>query len=274
MATTPAGAPSVSIRLTVNGTSRALDLDVRTTLLDALREHLNLKGAKKGCDHGQCGACTVLVNGLRINACLSLAVMHDGDEVTTIEGIGLPDRLAPAAAGLPRPRRLPVRLLHARSDLLGGGPPGRSRQGLAQRRDRRPDRAGQAHRRRDPGADERQHLPLLGLSADPGSDPRRGGAGAREAVHLQRAHPAPPKPRAPPPNSPARKFLAGGTNLLDLMKLEIEHPDASHRHRPPAASRDRRRPDGGPAHRGDGDERATSPPTPACGATIRCWPRR
>jgi len=95
MATPPAGAPSVSIRLTVNGTSRALDLDVRTTLLDALRERLNLKGAKKGCDHGQCGACTVLVNGLRINACLSLAVMHDGDEVTTIEGIGLPDNLAP-----------------------------------------------------------------------------------------------------------------------------------------------------------------------------------
>jgi xanthine dehydrogenase YagT iron-sulfur-binding subunit len=95
MAPTPADAPSVSIRLTVNGTSHALDLDVRTTLLDALREHLNLKGAKKGCDHGQCGACTVLVNGLRINACLSLAVMHDGDEVTTIEGIGLPDSLSP-----------------------------------------------------------------------------------------------------------------------------------------------------------------------------------
>lgn len=74
--------------ITVNGQARALDLDTRTSLLDALREHLNLKGSKKGCDHGQCGACTVLVNGVRINACLSLAVMHDGDEVTTIEGIG------------------------------------------------------------------------------------------------------------------------------------------------------------------------------------------
>jgi len=74
--------------ITVNGQSRALDLDTRTSLLDALREHLNLKGSKKGCDHGQCGACTVLVNGVRINSCLSLAVMHDGDEVTTIEGIG------------------------------------------------------------------------------------------------------------------------------------------------------------------------------------------
>ena len=72
----------------VNGEARTLDVDTRTTLLDALREHLRLTGSKKGCDHGQCGACTVLVNGVRINACLSLAVMHDGDEVTTIEGVG------------------------------------------------------------------------------------------------------------------------------------------------------------------------------------------
>lgn len=81
--------------ITVNGQARALDLDPRTTLLDALREHLNLKGSKKGCDHGQCGACTVLVNGVRINACLSLAVMHDGDEVTTIEGLGTEKNLHP-----------------------------------------------------------------------------------------------------------------------------------------------------------------------------------
>ncbi|MBS0331244.1 MAG: 2Fe-2S iron-sulfur cluster binding domain-containing protein [Proteobacteria bacterium] len=81
--------------ITVNGEARMLDLDPRTTLLDALREHLRLTGSKKGCDHGQCGACTVLVNGVRINSCLSLAVMHDGDAVTTVEGIGAPDRLAP-----------------------------------------------------------------------------------------------------------------------------------------------------------------------------------
>jgi xanthine dehydrogenase YagT iron-sulfur-binding subunit len=81
--------------ITVNGDARSLDLDPRTTLLDALREHLKLTGSKKGCDHGQCGACTVLVNGQRINSCLSLAVMHDGDEVTTIEGVGLPDKLHP-----------------------------------------------------------------------------------------------------------------------------------------------------------------------------------
>ena len=81
--------------ITVNGEARALDVDPRTTLLDALRETLRLTGTKKGCDHGQCGACTVLVNGVRINSCLSLAVMHDGDAVTTIEGIGTAERLAP-----------------------------------------------------------------------------------------------------------------------------------------------------------------------------------
>src|SRR3569623_1766262 len=85
----------VKTTITVNGQARALDLDPRTTLLDALREHLRLTGSKKGCDHGQCGACTVLANGVRVNSCLSLAVMHDGDEVTTIEGIGTAEKLHP-----------------------------------------------------------------------------------------------------------------------------------------------------------------------------------
>ncbi len=85
-------------KITVNGQAHVLDLDARTTLLDGLREHLNLKGSKKGCDHGQCGACTVLVNGVRINACLSLVAMHDGDEVTTIEGIGTVGNLHPLQA--------------------------------------------------------------------------------------------------------------------------------------------------------------------------------
>lgn len=85
----------VHTRLTVNGAVRELDLDPRTTLLDALREHLRLTGTKKGCDRGQCGACTVLVDGRRINACLTLAVSAEGTAITTIEGLGQPGNLHP-----------------------------------------------------------------------------------------------------------------------------------------------------------------------------------
>ena len=87
--------PPVPVTLKVNGKTARLDLDARTTLLDALREHWLLTGTKKGCDHGQCGACTVILEGRRINSCLTLAVMHDGDEITTIEGLGTPDKLHP-----------------------------------------------------------------------------------------------------------------------------------------------------------------------------------
>jgi xanthine dehydrogenase YagT iron-sulfur-binding subunit len=92
------GLPVSKVGFDVNGARRELEFDPRTTLLDALREHLHLTGTKKGCDHGQCGACTVIVNGRRINSCLSLAVMHEGDQVTTIEGLGTPDRLHPMQA--------------------------------------------------------------------------------------------------------------------------------------------------------------------------------
>ena len=91
-------ASSVRIAMTVNGKKRDLNLDTRTTLLDALREHLKLTGTKKGCDHGQCGACTVIVNGTRINSCLSLAVQHQGDKITTIEGLGSAKSLHPMQA--------------------------------------------------------------------------------------------------------------------------------------------------------------------------------
>jgi len=85
----------LSITLTVNAVARRLVLAPWTTLLDALRDHLDLTGTKKGCDHGQCGACTVLVEGRRINSCLALAVMHDGDSITTIEGLARDGTLHP-----------------------------------------------------------------------------------------------------------------------------------------------------------------------------------
>jgi xanthine dehydrogenase YagT iron-sulfur-binding subunit len=90
--------PLATVELQINGRSHSLTLDPRTTLLDALREHLALTGSKKGCDHGQCGACTVLIDGRRINSCLTLAVMHDGQSVTTIEGLAEGDNLHPLQA--------------------------------------------------------------------------------------------------------------------------------------------------------------------------------
>ncbi|WP_426173749.1 aldehyde dehydrogenase iron-sulfur subunit PaoA [Massilia sp. TWR1-2-2] len=93
-AAAPGMAPVVNkVSINVNGTSRQLDVDTRTSLLDALRENLHLTGTKKGCDHGQCGACTVIVDGRRINSCLTLAVMHEGASVTTIEGLGNPGKM-------------------------------------------------------------------------------------------------------------------------------------------------------------------------------------
>ena len=93
---------TMALSLEVNGTRHDLRVDTRTTLLDVLREHLALTGTKKGCDHGQCGACTVLVDGVRINSCLTLAVMHQGDKVTTIEGLGQPGKLHPMQAAFVR----------------------------------------------------------------------------------------------------------------------------------------------------------------------------
>jgi xanthine dehydrogenase YagT iron-sulfur-binding subunit len=89
---------NVHVQLNVNGTLHELDIDPRTTLLDCVREHLRLTGTKKGCDHGQCGACTVHVDGRRVNSCLSLAATHEGEAITTIEGIGRPGNLHPMQA--------------------------------------------------------------------------------------------------------------------------------------------------------------------------------
>jgi xanthine dehydrogenase YagT iron-sulfur-binding subunit len=103
-ASTEAGQPAIAtpsmanVSFTVNGVAQELELDTRTTLLDALREHLHFTGSKKGCDQGQCGACTVIAGGRRIVSCLSLAVMHQDDDIVTIEGLGTPDNLHPMQA--------------------------------------------------------------------------------------------------------------------------------------------------------------------------------
>lgn len=98
-ASLPSAAPvMVKLSINVNGQPHQLAVDTRTTLLDLLREHLHLTGTKKGCDHGQCGACTVMLDGRRVNSCLTLAVMHDGAKLTTIEGLGTPDKLHPMQA--------------------------------------------------------------------------------------------------------------------------------------------------------------------------------
>ena len=94
-ATSQTGVP---VTLRINGSEHRLQLDPRTTLLDCLRENVGLTGTKKGCDHGQCGACTVHINGRRVNSCLSFAVMNEGDEITTIEGLGQPGNLHPMQA--------------------------------------------------------------------------------------------------------------------------------------------------------------------------------
>ena len=94
----PQAAAPVALTLRVNGENHGLHVEPRTTLLDALRDHLGLTGTKKGCDRGQCGACTVLVDGRRINSCLSLAMQHEGDDIVTIEGLGQPGHLHPLQA--------------------------------------------------------------------------------------------------------------------------------------------------------------------------------
>lgn len=96
--TASADSANVHVRLNVNGTNYNLNIDPRTSLLDCVREHLHLTGTKKGCDHGQCGACTVHVDGRRVNSCLSLAATHEGEAITTIEGIGKPGALHPMQA--------------------------------------------------------------------------------------------------------------------------------------------------------------------------------
>ena len=140
---------AIPVSLRVNGEKYDLRIDPRTTLLDCLREHLHLTGSKKGCDHGQCGACTVHINGRRVNSCLCFAAMHEGEEITTIEGIGQPGKFASDAGGVCRDGCLSMRLLHSRTDHVGGGAL---------------ERTVRAGRCRGEGIHERQYLPLRRVS--------------------------------------------------------------------------------------------------------------
>ena len=133
---------SAKVSFEVNGKACALQLDTRTTLLDALREHLHLTGTKKGCDHGQCGACTVIAGGRRINSCLTLAVMHRGRPHHHDRRPGHAREPASDAGGVRQARRLSVRLLHARPDLFGRRGARRDQGRRAEPRHRRPHGRG------------------------------------------------------------------------------------------------------------------------------------
>ncbi|MGY3080998.1 CO/xanthine dehydrogenase FAD-binding subunit/aerobic-type carbon monoxide dehydrogenase small subunit (CoxS/CutS family) [Bradyrhizobium sp. LM6.10] len=197
----------IPIHLVVNGVSHTLDLVPWTTLLDALRDHLALSGTKKGCDHGQCGACTVLVDGRRVNSCLTLAVMNDGAEITTVEGLAKDGTLHP----------LQQAFIDHDAFQCGYCTPGQICSAARTAR-RRPCPGC----RRDPGADERKPLPLRRLSEHPRRHPTGNGPAMNnfqyaratdvtDAIRLLAA-------------DPGAKLIAGGTNLIDLMKENVERP--------------------------------------------------
>jgi|GEM_PF-3548778 len=149
----------VDVSFRVNGAARKLTVDSRMTLLDTLRERLELTGSKKGCDHGQCGACTVIVDGQRVLSCLTLAASCEGRSVKTIEGVARENDLHPIQAAL--------RLLHTRPNLLGSGPDRRSKTRRRELRNRKrspENRTGSTLQRRNSGADVGEYLPLWCLS--------------------------------------------------------------------------------------------------------------
>ena len=204
-ATAPdAVAAEMPIGLAVNGSSYRLMIDPRTTLLDALRERLGLMGTKKGCDHGACGACTVLVDGRRVNACLTLALAVEGKPVTTIEGLASGDTLHPMQAAF----------LEHDAFQCGYCTPGQICSAVGMLREATP-----GDRRRDPRGDGRQPLPLRGLRQHRRRDPRRDRPpddltrkkGQDPCTHSPTRGPRAPRmpsPRSPP--SPAPRSSPAG----------------------------------------------------------------
>ena len=223
------------IELTINGHLQRLSLDPRTSLLDVLREHLGLHGTKKGCDQGACGACTVLLDGRRVNSCLTLAVMHEGARSP-------PSRAWPTATQL---HPLQAAFIEHDAFQCGYCTPGQIMSGVACI-----GRGPRRFARGDPGVDERQHLPLrlpTRASSKRSARPRS----ARRAMS-GRMHPSPTPTSADEQRSDRRRraaggrYIAGGTTLIDLMREDVEHPErlidinapaaARHHARPPTAS--------------------------------------
>ena len=283
--------PATSVvRLRVNGETHVLTLDNRTTLLDALRETIGLTGSKKGCDHGQCGACTVLVDGRRANSCLLFAVAAQDAEITTVEGLAEPDgTLHPLQQAFVDRDALQCGYCTPGADLLRGGRARRGRRGLAERglgraSAARPPRRRPGHPRRGrgAGADEREPVPLRCVRQHRRRDPGRRGRHDRRGDRIvqpfqyqQQADAA--EPVATVAATDGAVFLGGGTNLVDLMKLGVEAPgllvDVTRLPMDRIEQADGRR----PADRRRGAQqrpgrrlRASAPSTPCC--RRRCWP--
>ena len=216
------------VSLTVNGQKRSLRADTRTSLLDLLRENLQLTGTKKGCDHGQCGACTAIVDGRRVNTCLTLAVMHEGSEITTVEGLGGPGNLHPMQAAFVKHDGYQCGYCTPGQIVSGVAVLGEIKAGIPSHVTADLNGPVTLSEGRDPRAHERQHLPLRRLFQH-----RRGHGGCRRPADRREAgmraftyHRAnsPADAAAAVAGTPGAKFIAGGTNLLDLMKLQIETP--------------------------------------------------
>ena len=227
---------AVPVTLRINGKEHQLRIDPRTTLLDCLRETVALTGTKKGCDHGQCGACTVHVNGRRVNSCLSLALMHDGRRDHHHRRPRHARRAAPHAGGVRRLRRIPVRVLHVRPDHVGR----RVAQGTVRSR-----------RRGREGIDERQHLPLRRLSQhrgrDPASSQKRLAASRSDPHEDLRIHSARRCRGGGRDRRAGEDRAAGRGRAVPRRRDDADRPDeaerrnarAAARHQPPAARQDR-----------------------------------
>ena len=213
----------MDVTLQVNGHFHRLRLDPRTTLLDALREHVAMTGTKKGCDHGQCGACTVLLDGRRINSCLTLAVMHDGQAITTIEGLAAAETLHPMQAAFIEHDGFQCGYCTSGQICSAVGMLAESRAGMPSYVTEDLSVAHPALT--DAEIRERMSGNICRCAAYPNivaAIRQVAGSTRMKAFTYQRA--SSPAQAAAAAAQPDTRIIAGGTNLLDLMKLEVETP--------------------------------------------------